>query len=418
MTRTGMMLKSLFLTALLSAFALQADVQALPINIVSDTTTWMVFDTNGNFLGKAQNVCLNQTAPSNCPTGATQYGFAGSGWNATLSSIPGATWIWAPGITGATFPAGNAEFIFQREFYLCAAPRGGTISIAADDFAEVFLNGALVNTSASQSALKTINLPSASLVQGLNIIQVRVKNGPNHPVGCPSGRYQCNPAGMVLGASFDDGLNVLPACTGTNERTFTVGQFETLACPAGQTGTAFRACLCSGLWGATFSTCARTCTGTEGRTFNIGEREMLSCPIGLNGSAFRTCQANGTWSPPNSSTCVPPTTCPGSDGRRISVGVTETLPCPPDQDGSPPLSHTCQSDGSWGQTSGKCVLRQGAMCGSSAAGVTGNCPTGTTCKSRQITPARPPLWCVFVLWLPSECRPERPLNTSDWFCDP
>src|SRR5438132_503306 len=176
-----MMMKALLLVASLFACALPIDARAVTVNIVSDTN-WTVSDTNGSYLGNAQNVCLNAMAPSNCPAGATLYGYTISArWTANLSSIPGATWIWAPNITGATSPAANAEFTFQKEFYLCDVPQGGTISVAADNSAEVFLNGAPapVLTSASHLALSTVNIPSTSLFQGLNMIQVKVKNGPN-----------------------------------------------------------------------------------------------------------------------------------------------------------------------------------------------------------------------------------------------
>jgi len=212
-----MFFKALLLGVSLLPFTLPVDAQAVTVNIVSDTTTWKwtVSDTNGNPLGSPQNVCLNATAPSNCPIAATLYGYPSvlGGWTADLSTIPGATWIWAPNITGATSPAASAEFSFETQFWLCDTPQGGTISVAADDFAEVFLNGTSILNSTSHSTLSTITISSTSTLvrQGQNFIKVKVKNGPN-PSDCGSGQYQCNPAGVVFGASFQDALSALPTC--------------------------------------------------------------------------------------------------------------------------------------------------------------------------------------------------------------
>src|SRR5262249_44811210 len=143
MQRTSMTIKVLRLGVALLPFALPVMSQAAPYNVVSGTF-WEVSDSAGTPLGNAQNVCLQATAPmspSNCPAGATSYGYKGAGWTANLSTIPGATWIWAPNITGATSPAASAEFVFKTYFFICDAPQKGIISVAADDKAEVFLNG-------------------------------------------------------------------------------------------------------------------------------------------------------------------------------------------------------------------------------------------------------------------------------------
>ena len=110
MKSKSMMIKGLLLGISLLFFPLAAEAQTGTITIVSDAT-WVVSDPAGNFLGSAQNVCLNASVPSNCPAGATLYGFS-AGWAANLSSIPGATWIWAPGITAETSPAFPTEFLF------------------------------------------------------------------------------------------------------------------------------------------------------------------------------------------------------------------------------------------------------------------------------------------------------------------
>lgn len=158
----------------------------------------------------AQHVCLNPLAPSNCPAGALLYGVGGlgAGWNADLSVIPGAMWIWADGITAETSPAYPAEFVFSKTFNLLGAPIAGTISVAVDDFAEVVVNGTVVGTVGSvsdgslagpaQNALTTFNI-APYLVTGSNVVAVRAANG---VFGCGSGAYACNPAGVVFGGEM------------------------------------------------------------------------------------------------------------------------------------------------------------------------------------------------------------------------
>ncbi|QCP54531.1 hypothetical protein FAZ95_37235 [Trinickia violacea] len=200
---------AILLGILLAFLASPSGVQAqtATVNFVSDTT-WAVSNSAGIFLNFAQNVCLNAQSPSNCPANATLYGYPG-GWEADLSSIPGATWIWAPGITGATAPAYPAEFRFSKSFDLRGTPVSGTISIAADDFAEILVNGQSVGTIGSltgnfnaavqsQQYLHTFDIYKF-LVHGTNVITIRAANG-NY--GCGSGPYSCNPAGVVFGGSL------------------------------------------------------------------------------------------------------------------------------------------------------------------------------------------------------------------------
>ena len=158
-------------------------------------------------MGFAQNVCLSPSAPTNCPAGATLLS-SGSGWSANLSSIPGATWIYAPGITSTTAPAFPAEFFFSKAFNFPGTPTGGTIFVAVDDFAEVLVNNMSVGTTGSltdsslagsaQSSLAMFNI-GPFLIPGTNIITIRVANG---LFGCGPGPYSCNPAGVVFGGSF------------------------------------------------------------------------------------------------------------------------------------------------------------------------------------------------------------------------
>src|SRR5215469_3901244 len=169
----------LFALTALAAAALPVGARAVDVNILSDST-WSVFDANMTPLGNAQNVCLNPTTPANCsvattPPPPTLYGYPLVGWTADLSSIPGAKWIWAPNITGATSPAANAKFTFQTEFYLCGAPTGGTIWVAADNSAEVLLNGVSVLTSTDHTTLSSVSIPAASLRQSPNLNTIEIK---------------------------------------------------------------------------------------------------------------------------------------------------------------------------------------------------------------------------------------------------
>jgi hypothetical protein len=389
----------LLLLASLITFASFVVVQAWDYGVVS-SNLWTVTDATGNALGKAQTVCLDAaTAPSSCPAGAESYGFTpGTAWSADLSSIPGAKWIWAPNVTGATTGAANKEFTFETVFYLCDVPQeGGTISVAADDSAEVFLNYATtpILTSTGFSALSTVPVPASSLTRGVNNIQVKVKNAP----GCASDEYRCNPAGFVFGGTFKDGLSALPTCPGSPR--VEVGTSETVSCPAPTSGLASRVCICP----------------------------PPPAPV------------IGIWSPVDYSTCVttpppvtPPVTCTGSDGTtRIAAGTSEMLSCPAGLEGS--LSRTCQATGSWGSVTGTCtpptppVVCAGCICGGEdkTPPILATCPGGTVCGPRSSPPPPRPDWCAaffvakaisfwFFLPTPSECAPVGTLST-DWFCD-
>lgn len=156
----------------------------------------------------AQNVCLNASSPSPCPAGATLWGYGANGWGANLSTIPGATWIWATGLTGASSPAYPAEYNFSKTFNLPGLPISGSLGIAADDFAEVIVNGTSVGTigsvsdgnlaGPSSSTLTTFNI-GPYLILGDNVIRIRADNG---NFGCGAGAYNCNPAGVVFGGTL------------------------------------------------------------------------------------------------------------------------------------------------------------------------------------------------------------------------
>lgn len=182
-----------------------------PVNIVrfASGTDTKVFRFDNRFLGLAQNVCLNESNPANCPPGATLYGLESPGWLANLSEIPTSTWIYAPGITGLSSPAEFNIYFFETAFEVPGTPTGGTFFIAADDSAQVFVNGMKLGTIGSTTifsrALDAANSPHALdigplLVSGKNHVRVRVKNGEASFGNCGiPDNYACNPSGVVFG---------------------------------------------------------------------------------------------------------------------------------------------------------------------------------------------------------------------------
>jgi hypothetical protein len=178
-------------------------------------TDWMTYgedpDSNPSTpsLGAAQPVCANATTPASCPAGALVYGFPSGGWTASLATIPGAAWIWGAGIADGD-PADLVRFYFARSFTLGATP-SGKLSIGADDFAEVRVNGVVVGSigsvtdfaaaGAAQSTLTAFDLTS-KLVAGRNTITVAAQNGPASFSTCSPCTYSGNTAGVVFGGSL------------------------------------------------------------------------------------------------------------------------------------------------------------------------------------------------------------------------
>jgi hypothetical protein len=183
------------------------------VAFVSDTS-WQVYNSDPALgsttpLGFAQFVCLSASIPSSCPAGATIYGHSTGGWTSDISPIPGAHWIWAPNINGTTTPAEYNQFYFSKTFQLNGTKPIGLISISADDFAEVRVNGHVVGSIGSisdyaiatqaQASLTSFNL-TPLLRTGTNILTIRAENGP-FGICCPS-NYAGNSAGVVFGGFF------------------------------------------------------------------------------------------------------------------------------------------------------------------------------------------------------------------------
>lgn len=79
----------------------------------------------------------------------------------TVSPISGATWIWAPGITGATTPAELAQYFFSKSITLAAAPTAASFLVAVDDFAELRINGTVVGTRGARPTNRSRSLRRA-----------------------------------------------------------------------------------------------------------------------------------------------------------------------------------------------------------------------------------------------------------------
>jgi hypothetical protein len=191
---------------MLVAFSLPAVAAAQQtINYVSDTS-WAVTDVSSVPVGNSVFVCLNAGSPSPCPAGAVLWGYDGSGWGQSLASIPGAGWIWAPGLTGSSESA-LAKYTFTRTFTLDGPPVSGSLFMTADDYVEARVNGtfigsvgSIVNAGSSGAGLALVSfdiLPN--LAEGENTIEITGQNG---PVSFGGSTYQTNPAGVVFGGTI------------------------------------------------------------------------------------------------------------------------------------------------------------------------------------------------------------------------
>lgn len=161
-------------------------------------------------LGSAQRVCMSEIAPPSCAPGATIYHSPFSGWTADLSPIPGAAWIWRPGINGDSTPADLSDNFFSKTLILDGEPTAGTIYVAVDDFAAVRVNTQLVGTLGSvvspalagkHTYLTAFDI-GGWLHPGRNVVTVEAQNGPAYFSGlCNPCSYALNPAGVVFGGS-------------------------------------------------------------------------------------------------------------------------------------------------------------------------------------------------------------------------
>jgi hypothetical protein len=188
----------------------QAAVKGQSITLESDAN-WDVYSSasleQDAYLGKAQLVCSAATIPAGCPAGAVNYNWGGD-WSARIEACGGnARWIWAPGITAASTPAELAQYYFVNHVSLPARPASARIQLAADDQAEVIVNGSAMGTIGSTTdfgvAWASMSKPSAiditgALVAGSNAITVHASNGTGAFAGCTNCTYQQHPAGVIF----------------------------------------------------------------------------------------------------------------------------------------------------------------------------------------------------------------------------
>lgn len=192
--------------------------------------------------GPAQAVCLN-TWSMLCPPGAVDFMSPYSAWTSALESIPGAQWVWRPGAGPMSSNADLDRVVFSRTIVVAGKPSGGWISLAADDYAEVRVNGVFVGAIGSVSlagpspaygALTTFDITSF-VKPGANTIDVLAQNGPAETwgyCGAPC-TFAANPAGVVFGGAVTVEIPTSPPPGGIRIRPFACAANGGQAVPAG-----------------------------------------------------------------------------------------------------------------------------------------------------------------------------------------
>jgi hypothetical protein len=187
------------------------------VNFVSDTT-WDVFtafpQAGSAPVGKAVDLCGVFWSCGGFP-----------------ATIPEATPIWAP--VAISDLSDLAQFYFAKTITIPGAPLGGTVSVAADDLAEVFINGisagpphgSLINPALSGLTQAQTYDASTFLHQGDNQVVIRGQNGPNFFGGCSGPcTYAQNPASVIFKGSFLSSPPPPPAITSISHDFGTQGQ--------------------------------------------------------------------------------------------------------------------------------------------------------------------------------------------------
>jgi hypothetical protein len=173
------------------------------LTFVSDAT-WLASSqlqdgSLGQPLGDAQCICFSGGCPC-C-------------WTSNTGAIPGACWLWKPGTSPSTVPVDLEGVYLAKIVEVPGYPDAGVLYFAADDFAEVRVNGTLVRTIGSTSdygsaagaqAQLTQVVISAYIVPGPNEILVHVQNGPGSFTGtsCNPCSFGQNPTGAIVGGSI------------------------------------------------------------------------------------------------------------------------------------------------------------------------------------------------------------------------
>jgi hypothetical protein len=167
----------------------------------------------GPSLGPARDVCVTADNPANCPIpGAVVYGNPQTRWRAS-AQLPAAHWIWRADVAD-NLPADLQPAAFQKTFWV-GPGAGGSLLVAADDEAWVYVNNVYVGNTGSatqfQLAFQAQSTPwtadlTAALKQsvpngGYITLTVEAENGPaSFGSACPAEgcNYSENPAGVIF----------------------------------------------------------------------------------------------------------------------------------------------------------------------------------------------------------------------------
>jgi hypothetical protein len=164
--------------------------------------------TLAQVLGPAVDVCLNAADPANCPSAALLYGYPGTGHWTGGDTFPAASWIWRSDVAPASTAPGQVA-IFVKTFMI-GANATGSIQVAVDDYAAVFVNDVAIGSLGSTSDVSvaapahttgTVLDLTPALQAGPNTVVVAAQNG---PWGCSSTPcpYTQDPAGVVFQGAF------------------------------------------------------------------------------------------------------------------------------------------------------------------------------------------------------------------------
>lgn len=254
-------------------------------------TSWPAFEAPSTSLGYAQSVCANANSPDPCPSGATNFGYTTQNvWDADLSAIPNAIWIWAwaPNVDVTTTKAAGVSVYFEKRI-----PRPGpinplspgTVWLAADNEAKIEINGQLAidTTSNRQMTQRAISL-NALGTTGPITIRVTATNSTGSSMCADT--YKCNPAGVVFAIKINFQDLSPPQCQ--------VGQNDKQLCDPPLKGSKVRTCKDDETWSDwTYYCIAPTCYDENQRGYFPGERIHLQCPAGTVGFKVRPCNNTG-----------------------------------------------------------------------------------------------------------------------------
>jgi hypothetical protein len=217
-------------TALIGSLAMTSAAPVAADTTVSINTgsTWTAYSDAGltTSLGAAEVVCLNSSYPNTgaytagCPAGATNFGWSGgAAWTANLGPISNAYFIWAPEVGPSSPTTMDSHVWFKTTFsvdgLVSADP---TFYLAADNYAQVFVNGMAVGSVGSSSSgsdtgafnnLSSFTVPKEDFPTGDNTIVIEAANA---LVG-ESISYSSNPAGVVFGTSLNVVAGSLTECS-------------------------------------------------------------------------------------------------------------------------------------------------------------------------------------------------------------